>query len=209
MQFRPWFPVSCLSALALIVALTTLQGQAVAQCVAPPTLEFGEKARVQYHSAANEVALRGTVDALVTGRIRHSQLEKFELALTPAEDNQITHAVRRFRIQYRTQAGVPAAQLCWKDLGATKKLMIEGAPARAYFHQSKTVSHGVARVEFTFIEGGPGRLVVMYQHQRYKHGKGQQLLQVYETICFGTPLVGQRLSFTTVQGSQQLSQTGR
>lgn len=209
MKLRIWFLTPCAWALALGLSWCLLDTQAAAQCTPPPALHFGEAGSVRYHSGASEVALRGMVEVQVAGHIRAGELQQLNLTLSPAEGNLAASGVRKFRIRYRAGAAAQSAQLCWKDLGQTKKLVIEDLAARADFHQSQAVSHGVARVEFTFVEGGPGRLVVTYQHQRYKKAGSEQPLPPSEVICFATPLAGQRLSFVIAPDNQQLSHAGR
>jgi len=179
-------------ALLLLITLSVLTSAALAQGT-PPNMDFRDSPGARYRSGGTGVVIQGTMSGHVTGMIRNGALTDFHISINP--DVEGPHRLRLLTINYRPGSNVSAPSARWYNLSNGKKLVISQAQAKEYFNGTNVYSIGYADVEITFENGGPGRLLVRYQHGVYSGRTNNQNLRVNGTICNAVPLAGFRLSY--------------
>lgn len=190
-------------ALAIALLLGMASGVALAQG-APPNMDFNDyKAanNTRYVSTGN--AFVGGVGGYVHGYIRSGRLTRLTIGLGP-DIGSGPNGLKRQVVYYDADvashnAYAPLAQ--WYNVNSsTKRLVISGVRATQEFNGTSTYSLGVAKVEITFINGAPGKLVVSYTHRSYERLYGSPTLpngvRAYNgTVFSGSPINGRRLYY--------------
>lgn len=185
------------------LALLTLGASvALAQGV-PPNMDFYDyiSGNTVYNSTGR--AFKGRVGGYVHGgRIRGGKLSRLAIGLDP--DNNGPNGLKRMVVFYdedipNHNAFAPRGR--WYTVNATtKRLVITNVRATQEFIGTSTYSLGAAKVEITFINGAPGKLIVSYSHREYKRLYGDPTLprgvkRYNGTVFSGSPTDGHRLQY--------------
>lgn len=177
-----------------VVAVLMLGAMAAMAQSVPRNLNFFDgTGSARYNSTGRAFVGHGTGN--VDGRIRDGQLRELHVNLDPDVDGP--NRLRAFYIYYTPSAGVTPPSLQWYDNGATKRLVISNVPAREYFRGTAVSSNGLAKVEITFVNGAPGKVVVTYQHSAYSSTPPSNItIRYYNGMVFSaSPLAGRQLGF--------------
>jgi len=182
-------------ALAFALLLGLASGVALAQGL-PPNMTFADSANTRYTSSGTGVAFRGAVSGNVSGYIKNGAVERFDVRLDP--DTNGPNNFRLLIIDYNRSAAVLPPTARWYSLSNGKKLVITNVPAKEYFSGTGVYSKGVATVEITFENNGPGRLVVSYRHQAFS-SSGTQPRYFNGTVCDAKPQAAAKLYYTLLR----------
>jgi len=178
------------------ITLIVLAGASLAQGP-PPNITFNDSSGARYKSGGRGVAFQGDLLGNVHGLIKNGELLNLTVRLDPYVNGP--NGFRLFQISYRKGNATLQPTLRWYDNGVTKKLVIRGVRASEHFSGTAIASIGSATVEITFINGGPGRLLVKYRHTVYSGTPKNPLMRFNGTVCDATPLAGHRLYFDLVK----------
>ena len=188
-------------ALFAVVVLALGASVALAQGT-PPNMDFHDylSGNTRYNSTAG--AFLGRVTGYVHGHIRSGRLTRLSIGLDPDFDgpNGLKKQLVYFDVDSPSHSAyAPLAQ--WYNVSSTtKRLVISNVRATQEFNGTSTYSLGVARVEITFVNGAPGRLVVSYTHRSYERLYGTPTLPngvraFNGTVFSGSPVDGHRLYY--------------
>lgn len=168
--------------------LLALSASSVAAQGAPPDMDFTSSGTTHFASAGG--AMRGTVVGSIFGRIRNGSVTQFSAAFDPQTDGGTGH-VTYFRMD---EGGQISAR--WYTVSGGKKLVITNAPAREWVSGFTPQSVGVATLEITFQNNGPGRAVVKDYRHLYYAGPYTPPTPILGGICDCRPQSPKKLTYT-------------